>query len=780
MPINRDTIISDLSPTTTFYEWWEKENDEIIEKLNLMNRFFITHGQGIGVTSDINGQYILNLGESGALPVTNGLTFSGKVNFDGRTILPNVSFKVTGITLGSVGFTFGTPIFYDDTISGYSAGICTSSTSSEIVGVITERNTDFSVVTVCGKVDGDFTAVNVPSGVGTNLSGGCIYFLSDVLGQITTTEPTTDGYISKPLMIGLGATCGMVFPYRGYQIDSGALSGAGITGSNYIFITIPGSESGEAYNSADGSGGFNIGSIVSYFTENQQLQTYLTNGNPKRKAYSGWFLSQSVGAQAQPFEGGNEEDFVVGTITDKQSVTGGYLYKITTYGSYSTDISGVGLYVLRNNTDAWTNTNQLRQLDPGQSSYNGKLYAIQYDASTHLIVNRPFKSSGSSSFTGSEYRSLLIGASGGVGNTAAVVTENVLLNGDYSIWQRETGKITGYTGTSDVVFADMWRRTDGITGVTKEYRIERKEFTDYQTSIEGNPEYYLQVKAMAATLAANEYHHIAHVIPSAKAHNSQDVVFSFYAKCSHNGYPLDLFYSRYNNQVQADKVYVDTVTLSTTWQRFDITFNISNLSDLGGSLVDDYTEIGFDFVPLIENALENALTVSENIYVDLASVCLFLGEQIFAPHSHLPITTRLNECKKYYYSTYNLNEYPGQLTVQSDNSPTHNVLNHVVLPLNTCNYIKWPFEMRETPTISVYSPVTGAADAFNLMSNRDCRLSSGTFGYAGASRVVRIGQETITTYPSSSGLKICVGPGTVNYDRVFYHIIADADYPLPS
>jgi len=429
MPINRDTIISDLSPTTTFYQWWEKENDEIIEKLNLMTVFGITHGQGIGVTSNINGQYTLNLGGTGSLPITNGLTFSGKVNFDGRTILPNVSFKVTGITLGTVGFTFGTPIFYDDTISGYSAGICTSSTSSEIVGIITERNTDFSVVTVCGKVDGDFTGVNRPSGVGNNLNGGCIYFLSDVLGEITTVEPTTDGYISKPLIVGIGATSGVIFPYRGYQIDSGALSGIGITGSNYIFVTLP-AESGGAYNTSTGAGGFDIGTIISYFTQNQGLQTYLTTGSPKRKSYNGWFLSQSVGRQETPFENGNEEDFVVGTITDKQLVSGSYLYKITTFGSFSNTLGGVGLYVLRNNADSWSNTNQLRKLNPGESTYNGKLYAIQYDASTHTIVNKQFKSSGSSSFAGSEYRSLLIGVSGGVGNTAAVVTENVLLNGD--------------------------------------------------------------------------------------------------------------------------------------------------------------------------------------------------------------------------------------------------------------------------------------------------------------------------------------------------------------
>jgi hypothetical protein len=243
---------------------------------------------------------------------------------------------------------------------------------------------------------------------------------------------------------------------------------------------------------------------------------------------------------------------------------------------------------------------------------------------------------------------------------------------------------------------------------------------------------------------------------------------------------VDLYYARYNNGIQADKTLIDTFTVSTSWQRFDFNFDITDLTDLVVDRVNDYTEIGFDFIPTIETALDNSLTVNDNVYLNVASMCLFMGDTLTLPHYHEPLSQRLSECRRYYYSTYASNEYPGQVTVNSDGSVRMGIPTHNVIPLSFCNHIAWPTEMRITPTVTIYSPKTGAVDAFNETSGRDCRLSSGTFGYDNKPRVVKIGQQTVFTTVDNIGMRICVGPGTVNYDRVFYHIIANADYPLPS
>ena len=87
--------------------------------------------------------------------------------------------------------------------------------------------------------------------------------------------------------------------------------------------------------------------------------------------------------------------------------------------------------------------------------------------------------------------------------------------------------------------------------------------------------------------------------------------------------------------------------------------------------------------------------------------------------------------------------------------------------------------MRTTPSITVYSPKTGyTGDAYNQTATRDLRNCTGTLGYNAQRRVAKLGASTIDTNPTKNGVKLCVSGGAVPYDNIFYHIIADADYPI--
>ena len=111
--------------------------------------------------------------------------------------------------------------------------------------------------------------------------------------------------------------------------------------------------------------------------------------------------------------------------------------------------------------------------------------------------------------------------------------------------------------------------------------------------------------------------------------------------------------------------------------------------------------------------------------------------------------------------------------------PTYNTEHHMVLPNGLCRFLQWPFELRTTPTVTIYSPSTGTAnDAYNRSSNRDLRNSSGTIGYGSQNRVARLGVDTLLKDATKYGLKLCVSGGAVDYDNIFYHIVADADYPI--
>ena len=88
--------------------------------------------------------------------------------------------------------------------------------------------------------------------------------------------------------------------------------------------------------------------------------------------------------------------------------------------------------------------------------------------------------------------------------------------------------------------------------------------------------------------------------------------------------------------------------------------------------------------------------------------------------------------------------------------------------------------MRTTPTVTIYSP-TGTIsqpEVYNATALRDLKNTSGTYGYASASRVVTKTNATVSTTQDETTIKINILGGAVPYDVMNCHIIADASYPI--
>ena len=309
-----DTI-SPLTGTSTFYDWFIKENNEIISKLNLATVSGVTSGDGVLASLNTSsGVVTVSIGGTSGV-INTGLTFAGAVSFNGEIVIPNISYKITGITSGTSGYTFGSVVRINS--SGYTTAKANDPDSAEVVGVISSRNTSYSVVTLAGRINGDFTQV-----AGGTLSPGCIYFLSGTTsGYITTSEPNTLGYVSKPVILGIGETAGVVLQYRGnYLNDSGA---DGLSGTNKIYVQISKSATNPS------NYGFSAGNFISFAPDilagNTFFHQWLTNTG--RTAIDGWFLSGSynyannlVGIVGTPdasttiFNFAPEEDFIVGMI----------------------------------------------------------------------------------------------------------------------------------------------------------------------------------------------------------------------------------------------------------------------------------------------------------------------------------------------------------------------------------------------------------------------------------------------------------------------------------
>ena len=163
--------------------------------------------------------------ESGATFTMLGNKGSGKVltsdaNGVGtwQTISTSSGERVTKeITQTSHGFSVKDVVGYSGTT--YNKPLADGNYNGEILGLVTKViDANTFEITQSGYITGL-----------TSLVTNTTYFLSDVTaGLLTSTEPTTDGHISKSVFFADSTTSGWVLPYAGYVISTGTTS---ITGA---------------------------------------------------------------------------------------------------------------------------------------------------------------------------------------------------------------------------------------------------------------------------------------------------------------------------------------------------------------------------------------------------------------------------------------------------------------------------------------------------------------------------------------------------------------------
>ena len=134
MSVTNNTYqIPTLQGNTTFYDWYIKENSEIIAKLNLLQVYGATSGDGVLATTSSAGLLSLSIGGTSGI-IQSGLTFNGPVTFQNLVNLPNVSYKITGLTSGTPGISFGMPLRV--TTTGYTAGKADNQENAETIGIV--------------------------------------------------------------------------------------------------------------------------------------------------------------------------------------------------------------------------------------------------------------------------------------------------------------------------------------------------------------------------------------------------------------------------------------------------------------------------------------------------------------------------------------------------------------------------------------------------------------------------------------------------------------------
>lgn len=778
--------ISQLTGNSTFYDWFIKENDEIISKLNLAQVSNVTGGDGILASLNAtSGLVTLSIGGTSGT-IVSGLTFAGEINFSGNVNIPNVSYRISGITSGTSGFTFGSVVRV--TTDGYTFAIANDPDAAEVVGILSDIESDYSILTIAGRVQGDFTDV-----AGGTLSPGCVYFLDPSNhGQITTTEPTTLGQVSKPVILGVDATTGVILPYRGNYLNS-SVAGGGESGANRIYVAISNNITNPS------NYGFSAGNFLSYAPGVLAGNTFfhqvleLTG----RTAIDGWFLS---GSKLYGYDISTtdtiysvqdyavEENFIVGmieTVTPNTPTINENLYQIIIKGT-STIIPQSILQYSGNKQGSWT--------------LNGYTYEVNASGITQQMIPQPIYSTSTDRVTSYQLgfvfdspptywyvnpkpadqpviSNSLQSSSSATSFTSGLL--NTTFNGDFSVWQRNTGK-SQYTTAGDVYFADNWiRRQSGIASGSSQY-IQRQSFAVTSTDVEGTPKYYIDAKCVADPGGADPaggVYSLGHAIEDIETFNGSSITVSFYAKCSLSAYTANVYFARYSGGSQVSKTTIGTISLQTSWTKHVINYDVDALG--AGSYTDDYVEIGVDLIPLVETAYDASVATGTGLYVSLASMCVYVGTYTNPPHQFEKYSDKLKKAQRFYFSTYKENQLIGSKTMTNKTDPALNTFSFSQLPTAPFGIFSLPTRMRDTPSVTVYSPLTGVSnEVYNYTATRDLKNTSGTIGYASQGRVSKLGTPTVTVAGDETSVKVNIASGSVPYDVLNCHIIADASYPI--
>lgn len=819
-----NTSISNLTGTSTFYDWFIKENDEIIAKLNLLNVSGVTSGDGVLATTNTStGLVSLSIGGTSGT-ITKGLSFAGPVSFLGEAAIPNASYRITGITLGTPGYTFGSVIRV--TSNGYTAAKANNPDNAEVIGVLSQLTSSYSVVTVSGKIDGNFTGV-----AGGTLSAGCVYFLSTtVTGGITATEPNLIGSVSKPVIIGLGATSGIVIQYRGNYLSD---DNTGTSGSNRIIVSIDKTTTNPSLY------GFSAGNFISYAPELLTGNTFFNQvlQQTGRTAINGWFLSGSKGflrgvslanqilSQYTP-----EEDYIVGMIEtiDESSSATTNTYQIVTHGlttvipkSISTAANRQGSWIVSGLTytiPASGITQQLVRHPTKVSNANGGFYhaGFVFDSgsppSYWFVDLRPLTASSVSSSTTTTLTTSTSSGGSGVGI-------NYAWNGDFEVHQRNKAKNLANAitlGQNANYLSDGWYEhyfnlyTGTSTNNTKE--IYREKFDLSNTEIEGNPKYYLKAKFLANPAAttvspSGGTAQIGHFIDGIKTFNGEPITVSFYTKCDAplNNYQIKVYIERVyvdgsSNNILLDRQTIGTVTLTTTWTKNVFNYTVPEITIPSDNL--GHVRIGFDFKQLIQDLKDDSVSfATANAHTYLASFCVYSGTFLDPKHQFDSFDNKLRRAQRYYYTTYGYDDAEpvvGYEDMVNDTTPGSSCIIYTN-PYNQSTFVRFPQEMLKSPTFNIYSPKSlsdviqgtmfnittssngtpknldqSAGDSASIpsfLSPSPTRLSCGSINSDADPRLV----ETET---STVGKIIKPRCGCIPFDELAFHFEADAAYSI--
>lgn len=264
-------------------------------------------------------------------------------------------------------------------------------------------------------------------------------------------------------------------------------------------------------------------------------------------------------------------------------------------------------------------------------------------------------------------------------------SRNLLINGDFSVAQRGSAFLAPVSGD---YFLDRWRL---VASSGMDCDFQQESFPLGQTDVPGEPTHYLKWE-MQGSASGNPW--IEQRIENVRLLPVGPAVLSFYAKASRM-VSINTWVRRDfgNGGSPTDALVHQRIDLTENWQRLEMNFVCPTLA---GVLLGDNHHIKVEFY------LDNEET---SVDIDLADLQLERGNMA-TPFDRRPFDETLQKCQRYFAKTYAVSVAPAAQTIAGA------LATSTCAPSNTAVFDwRFPVEMRSVPAISLFSPLTGLADA---------------------------------------------------------------------
>lgn len=275
--------------------------------------------------------------------------------------------------------------------------------------------------------------------------------------------------------------------------------------------------------------------------------------------------------------------------------------------------------------------------------------------------------------------------------------KNAIINGNFDIWQRNTT----FTNPSNGAYtADRWLyMADGTPG---NHTVTRQSFTLGQTSVPGEPVYFIRLD-VTATSGSTSYHGLAQRIESVRSFAGKTIVVSFYAKASGNITITPYVTQNFGGSSPVDAIG-SAISITTSWSKYQSIFNVASISGktLGSN---DNLEISFRMDDTVQT-----LDIAQ-VQVEEGSVATNFERRTFADELKL--------CQRYYEKSFALETAPAQNVGVATGETTP--MAGKAAATAQFGDISFKTSKRAVPaTITTYNPAAANAQVRDITASVDC------------------------------------------------------------